>query len=114
MAIVPRLLAARLLRTHRPDPGAVAPLATPSLPGLSVVLSAHNEQDALDGCLAQLAGLADEIVVLDAAISDATAEVAARQRFPFYADPDTVRRCQDKDAMRAAYASGGVAVPRFA
>jgi len=44
----------------------------------------------------------------------ATAEVAARQRFPFYADPDTVRRCQDKDAMRAAYASGGVAVPRFA
>jgi biotin carboxylase len=44
----------------------------------------------------------------------ATAEVAARLRMPFYADPETVRRCQDKDAMRAAYASRGVAVPRFA
>ena len=44
----------------------------------------------------------------------ATADVAARLRMPFYADPDTVRRCQDKDAMRAAYASHGVAVPEFA
>jgi len=44
----------------------------------------------------------------------ATADVAARLRMPFYADPDTVRRCQDKDAMRAAYASHGVAVPSFA
>jgi len=44
----------------------------------------------------------------------ATADVAARLRLPFYADPETVRRCQDKDAMRAAYASHDVAVPRFA
>ena len=44
----------------------------------------------------------------------ATADVAARERMPFYADPETVRRCQDKDAMRAAYASHGVAVPQFA
>jgi biotin carboxylase len=44
----------------------------------------------------------------------ATADAAARERFPFYADPETVRRCQDKDAMRAAYASHGVAVPGFA
>ena len=44
----------------------------------------------------------------------ATADVASRHRFPFYADPDTVRSCQDKDAMRAAYAAGGVAVPEFA
>jgi len=44
----------------------------------------------------------------------ATAEVAARLRLPFHADPETVRRCQDKDAMRAAYASHDVAVPRFA
>ncbi|HEY1695680.1 MAG TPA: ATP-grasp domain-containing protein [Polyangiaceae bacterium] len=44
----------------------------------------------------------------------ATAEVAARLRLPFYADPETVRRCQDKDAMRAAYASAHVAVPEFA
>jgi biotin carboxylase len=44
----------------------------------------------------------------------ATAEVAARMRYPFHADPETVRRCQDKDAMRAAYAEAGVAVPDFA
>jgi len=44
----------------------------------------------------------------------ATADVAARLRFPFYADPDTVRRCQDKDEMRAAYAARDVAVPDFA
>ncbi|HEX8792036.1 MAG TPA: ATP-grasp domain-containing protein [Polyangiaceae bacterium] len=44
----------------------------------------------------------------------ATAEVAARSGLRFYADPETVRRCQDKDAMRAAYAAGGVSVPPFA
>lgn len=44
----------------------------------------------------------------------ATAEVAARARMRFYADPETVRRCQDKDAMRAAYAAADVAVPPFA
>ncbi len=44
----------------------------------------------------------------------ATAELAARLGLRFYADPETVRRCQDKDAMRAAYAAGGVAVPPFA
>jgi biotin carboxylase len=44
----------------------------------------------------------------------ATADVAARLRLPFYADPATVRRCQDKDEMRAAYAAHDVAVPDFA
>jgi biotin carboxylase len=44
----------------------------------------------------------------------ATADVAARLRLPFYADPETVRLCQDKDAMRAAYAAHDVAVPDFA
>jgi biotin carboxylase len=44
----------------------------------------------------------------------ATADVAARLRLPFHADPDTVRRCQDKDEMRAAYAAHDVAVPDFA
>jgi biotin carboxylase len=44
----------------------------------------------------------------------ATARVAGRLGLPFYADPDTVRRCQDKDVMRAAYASAGLAVPPFA
>ena len=44
----------------------------------------------------------------------ATAEATARLRLPFYADPETVRRCQDKDAMRAGYAAAGVEVPPFA
>jgi biotin carboxylase len=43
-----------------------------------------------------------------------TADVAARLGLPFYADPETIRRCQEKDAMRAAYAAGGVRVPPFA
>jgi len=44
----------------------------------------------------------------------ATAIVAARLGLPFHADPETIRVCQDKDAMRAAYEKGGVAVPTFA
>ena len=44
----------------------------------------------------------------------ATAVVAQRTGMPFYADPETVRRCQDKDEMRAAYAARDVAVPDFA
>ncbi len=42
------------------------------------------------------------------------AAVAARAGLPFYADPQTIRRCQEKDAMRAAYEAGGVSVPPFA
>jgi biotin carboxylase len=44
----------------------------------------------------------------------ATADVAARFGLPFYADPETVRRCQDKDAMRAGYRAAGLAIPAFA
>jgi biotin carboxylase len=44
----------------------------------------------------------------------AAAQVAERCRLPFYADPETVRKCQDKDAMRAAYTAAGVAAPVFA
>jgi biotin carboxylase len=43
-----------------------------------------------------------------------TATVAAETGLPFHADEETVRRCQEKDAMRAAYRAGGVAVPPFA
>jgi biotin carboxylase len=43
----------------------------------------------------------------------ATAAVAARLGLPFHADPETIRRCQEKDAMRAAYLAGGVPVPPF-
>jgi biotin carboxylase len=58
---------------------------------------------------------ADAITTTGSEVSlKATADVAARERFPFYADPETVQRCQDKDAMRAAYALHGVAVPQFA
>jgi len=75
--VVPRMLAARHLRRARSapprvpvDPSAAAP------PGLSVVMAAHNEQDLLRDCLAALAGLADEIVVVDAGSTDGTAAVA--------------------------------------
>jgi glycosyltransferase involved in cell wall biosynthesis len=79
MAIVPRVLAARLLRSQQRVPvGAAESLSTHARPGLSVVMAAHNEQDTIEECLAQLAGLADEIVVLDAESTDATAAVAAR------------------------------------
>jgi biotin carboxylase len=44
----------------------------------------------------------------------ATAEVAACLGLPFYADPETVRRCQEKDAMRAGYRAAGLVVPQFA
>jgi biotin carboxylase len=44
----------------------------------------------------------------------ATVRVADTLGLPFYADPETVRRCQDKDEMRAAYAKAGLAVPGFA
>ncbi len=42
-----------------------------------------------------------------------TAAVADRLGLPFYADPATVFRCQDKGAMREAYASARLPVPRF-
>lgn len=44
----------------------------------------------------------------------ATADIAVRAGLPFYADPETVRRCQEKDTMRAAYRAAGLAVPKFA
>jgi biotin carboxylase len=43
----------------------------------------------------------------------ATAIVAERLKLPFHADPETIRRCQEKDAMRAAYLAGDVPVPPF-
>jgi biotin carboxylase len=61
------------------------------------------------------AARADAVTTTGSEVSlKATAQVAARTGLPFYADPETVRRCQDKDAMRAAYAAAGVAVPEFA
>jgi len=58
---------------------------------------------------------ADAVTTTGSEVSlKATAQVAARLGLPFYADPETVRRCQDKDAMRAGYAAAGLAVPPFA
>jgi biotin carboxylase len=58
---------------------------------------------------------ADAVTTTGSEVSlQATAQVAARLGLPFYADPETVRRCQDKDAMRAGYAAAGLAVPPFA
>src|SRR5262249_27224182 len=58
--------------------GASPPPSTARAPGLSVVMAAHDEAEILEGCLAHLAGLADEIVVVDADSADDTPAVAAR------------------------------------
>ncbi len=78
MAIVPRLLAARLVRAQAGALRSPPPGSELLAPGLSVVMAAHNEQATIEGCLAQLGGLADEVVVLDAQSSDGTAKIAAR------------------------------------
>ncbi|MGP6156750.1 MAG: ATP-grasp domain-containing protein, partial [Vulcanimicrobiaceae bacterium] len=44
----------------------------------------------------------------------ATALAAERLGLPFHADGETVRLCQDKDAMRAHYEAAGLKVPAFA
>jgi glycosyltransferase involved in cell wall biosynthesis len=47
-----------------------------SLPGISVVMSAHNEERAIRACLESVSGWAGEVIVVDAASTDATAEIA--------------------------------------
>ncbi len=42
-----------------------------------------------------------------------TAHVAATLGLPFYATPETIRRCQEKNAMRAGYEAAGLRVPTF-
>jgi len=79
MAIVPRLLARRLLRVASVERGELALARAAAAPaGLSVVLAAHDEERRLEGALAHLDGLAEEIVVVDAESSDCTAEIAGR------------------------------------
>ena len=66
-------------------------------------------------CAALRSSRADAVTTTGSEVAlKATAEVAARERYPFYADPGTVRLCQDKDAMRAAYERASVRVPAFA
>lgn len=42
-----------------------------------------------------------------------TARVAHLLGLPFYADPETIERCQSKDRMRRAYAEGKAPIPAF-
>lgn len=72
-----------------------------------------NDVDGL--CSAMAKTHADAITTSGSEVSlKATASVAARLKLPFHADPETIRRCQEKDAMRAGYEAGGVPVPPFA
>jgi len=42
-----------------------------------------------------------------------TAHAANRLGLPFYADTETIHRCQAKDAMRACYRAAGLTIPSF-
>jgi glycosyltransferase involved in cell wall biosynthesis len=76
LAIVPRLRAAKLQHASAAAVAHGVEDGEGALPGLSVVMAAHNEERAIEGCLAHLAGLAEEIVVVDAASDDRTVAVA--------------------------------------
>ena len=47
-----------------------------SRPGVSVVMSAHNEEQAIGACLESVRSWADELVVVDSGSTDGTAEIA--------------------------------------
>lgn len=72
-----------------------------------------HDVDAL--CAVLRSSRADAVTTTGSEVAlKATADVAARERRAFYAEPETVRLCQDKDAMRAAYERASVRVPAFA
>ncbi len=71
MASLPLLLLGRL---RRGSPTPVAAADAP--PGLSVVITAHDEEAVIAGCLQSVAAVAAEIVVLDADSGDRTALIA--------------------------------------
>jgi biotin carboxylase len=77
------------------------------------VEASTSDVDALAAAVRQARADALTTTGSEVALRSAAA-VAARVGLPFYADSETVRRCQDKDVMRAAYAAGGLAVPAFA
>jgi glycosyltransferase involved in cell wall biosynthesis len=45
-------------------------------PGVSVVMSAHNEERAIRACLESVSEWAGEVIVVDSESADATAEIA--------------------------------------
>ena len=55
---------------------------------LSVVMIVKNEAKNLGDCLATVARLADEIIILDSGSTDDTATVAARYKAKFYTNTD--------------------------
>ncbi len=90
------------------DPHAVAAPHTDEL----ALVSTHDVEGL---CQLARAARAEAVTTTGSEVSlRATAQVARELKLPFYADVETVRRCQDKDAMRAGYAAAGLAVPAFA
>ena len=76
------------------------------------VQASTHDVEAL--CAAVRAHRAEAIATSGSEVAlKAAAAVAARLRLPFHASPETIRRCQEKDLMRASYEAGGVAVPPF-
>jgi S-sulfo-L-cysteine synthase (3-phospho-L-serine-dependent) len=72
-----------------------------------------NDVDALSDVVVR--ARIDAVTTTGSEVSlKATAALAARRGLAFYADPETVRRCQEKDAMRAGYRAAGLRVPGFA
>lgn len=49
-----------------------------SKPNLSVVISAHNNEDLIEGCLKSIRQLADEIIVVDNESTDNTVKIARK------------------------------------
>jgi biotin carboxylase len=91
--------------------------ANPSAVGVPLCDEFHevstHDVDAL--CDLVLGARANAVTTTGSEVAlKATASVAAHLRLAFHADPETVRLCQDKDAMRARYAGAGLAVPPFA
>jgi glycosyltransferase involved in cell wall biosynthesis len=77
---VPALLFARNLGRFRPPPAAAPRAAGEAAPAVSVLVPARNEEATLGGALAAILasrGVELEVIVLDDASEDATAEVAA-------------------------------------
>ena len=78
----------------------------------SFVEASTNDEEAI--AKAVRASGADGITTCGSEIAlRTTARVAQRLGLPFYADPETVQRCQAKDLMREAYAKGGAPIPAF-
>jgi glycosyltransferase involved in cell wall biosynthesis/tetratricopeptide (TPR) repeat protein len=65
------------LRRHR-EVKATVPVAPPGRPTVSLCMIVRNEEATLGACLASVAGLVDEMVVVDTGSTDGTRAVASR------------------------------------